>query len=360
MKNAKVTGVGFAITLLVGLSGGAIMHGAAVQDRNGSRDGQYGGSLDTRQHGYEHAYRDGADRGRQDRERRNAYSLKDNDYLSGARGYESAFGDKGLYMQGYRDGYKAGYEDAFNGRAGQYGQLYARPGGSDRPPVREDVYAASPHSSTDMAFDAGYREGVTLGQLDHTRNARSNVQAADAYRNADVGYRSSYGDKEAYKLQFRDGVERGYEDGYGRAPNTSEPGLPSASRGRADGGGARNTQQAPAGGTFTVPANRQWTPTGIRVNQGEVWRFTSTGEIAFTGANDRAGVAGSLAHKLVPGAPLPTALAGALIGRIDNGLPFGIGNQTSITIPASGLLYLGTNDDFVGDNSGQFQVVISR
>ena len=37
-----------------------------------------------------------------------------------------------------------------------------------------------------------------------------------------------------------------------------------------------------------------------------------------------------------------------------------IGNQTTITVPASGLLYLGTNDDNVSDNSGQFQVVISR
>ena len=45
--------------------------------------------------------------------------------------------------------------------------------------------------------------------------------------------------------------------------------------------------------------------------------------------------------------------------RIDNGLPFGIGDQSTITVPASGLLYLGTNDDNVGDNSGQFQVVIS-
>ena len=89
-------------------------------------------------------------------------------------------------------------------------------------------------------------------------------------------------------------------------------------------------------------------------------RFSSTGEIRFTGdANDRAGVAGSPAHKFVSGSPLPAALAGALIGRIDNGLPFGIGDQSSITVPASGLLYLGTNDDNVNDNSGQFQVVIS-
>src|SRR5476651_802202 len=126
MKNALST-AGLAAALLVGLGGGVLLHGAAEQARDQGRAAQYGGSLDARQHGYEHAYRDGADRGRQDREARRGYTLQDNDYLSGARGYERAFGDKTQYMQGYRDGYKAGYEDAFNGRAGQYGQLYARP-----------------------------------------------------------------------------------------------------------------------------------------------------------------------------------------------------------------------------------------
>jgi len=77
-------------------------------------------------------------------------------------------------------------------------------------------------------------------------------------------------------------------------------------------------------------------------------------------AADNASSAGSLAQKYVTGAPLPHALAGALIGRIDNGAPFGIGNQTSLTMPATGTLYLGVNDDTVSDNSGQFQVVISR
>ena len=50
------------------------------------------------------------------------------------------------------------------------------------------------------------------------------------------------------------------------------------------------------------------------------------------------------------------ALAGALIGRIGNGAPFGIGNQTSVPMPASGELYLGINDDQVADNTGGFVV----
>ena len=227
-----------------------------------------------------------------------------------------------------------------------------------------------------MAFDAGYREGVTLGQQDRSRNTRSNYRNSSTYKNGDLGYRSNYGDKNTYRTQFRDGVDRGYEDGYGRLQNSAAPYYNNGQQNRGGGyspqnqngryaqqsnnQGGRYAQQS-SNGTFIVAANRQWTPTGIRVNQGEVLRFSSSGEIHFSGnAADRACVAGSPDHKFVGGSPLPNALAGALIGRIDNGLPFGIGDQTTITAPASGLLYLGTNDDIVSDNSGQFQVVISR
>ena len=284
----------------------------------------------------------------------------DNDYQIGARTYERAFGDRNQYMDGYREGYKAGYDDGFAGRDGQYSQLYARPQAGVRVSPRDDPYADRPYSSTDMAFDAGYREGITIGQQDRGRNSRSNYRNSSTYKNADLGYRSTYGDKRQYQTQYRDGIERGYEDGFGRSQGgNSDNGSPNRSSNGGRSNGGRNVQ-ATQGGTFTVAANRQWTPTGIRVNQGEVLRFTSSGEIRFTGnADDRAGVAGSPAHKFVSGAPLPTALAGALIGRIDSGLPFGIGDQTSITVPATGLLYLGTNDDNVSDNSGQFQVVIS-
>ena len=162
MKNQILT-AGVAIALLTGMSSVARVQGAGEQNRPGDHAEQYGGSLDPRQHGYEHAYRDGADRGRQDREARRGYTLRDNDYLSGARTYEYAFGNRTQYMQGYREGYKAGYDDVFNGRPGQYTQLYGRPADANRAPAR-DPYAASPHSWTDMAFDTGYRDGITAGQ----------------------------------------------------------------------------------------------------------------------------------------------------------------------------------------------------
>ena len=141
MMNQRLITGGLAIGVLIGLSG-RVTYGEGGQQNRNDRAGQYGGSLDARQHGYEHAYRDGADRGRQDRDRRTGYSLKKNDYQSSARGYEAFFGDRGQYIQGAREGYKAGYDDGYNGRAGRYGQLYGRPSGANQAPVPDDVYAA--------------------------------------------------------------------------------------------------------------------------------------------------------------------------------------------------------------------------
>jgi hypothetical protein len=359
MKQTFLSTAGLALAMFLGASSG--IQGAQL--RNLDQERQFGGALDPWQHGYEHAYRDGADQGRQDRENRHPYTSRDTDFWA-ARGYERAFGDRNDYMDGYRQGYQAGYDDGYYGLDGQYGDLYSRPQAGRRVSPRDDPYADRQYSSTDMAFDAGYREGVTLARQDRGRNTRSNYQNSPIYRGGDSGYRSTYGDRDTYRMQFRDGVARGYEDGFGRNGAVGNgdgryQGNDQNPRNGQYANGGRNAGTA-AGGTFVVAANRQWTPTGIRVRQGDVLQFSSSGEIHFTGnPTDRAGVAGSPAHKFIGGAPLPTTLAGALIGRIDNGLPFGIGNQTTITVPASGLLYLGTNDDNVSDNSGQFQVTIS-
>jgi hypothetical protein len=63
---------------------------------------------------------------------------------------------------------------------------------------------------------------------------------------------------------------------------------------------------------------------------------------------------------MAPGAPLPTVSAGALIGRVGNGQPFGIGDQAGVPMPLDGLLYLAVNDDERSDNSGEFIVSIRR
>ncbi len=293
-------------------------------------------SNDTQQLGYEHGYRDGADRGRQDRDQGIRSSLRDSDYLNSARySYDRSYGDRRDYMTGYREGFQAGYDDGYNyyERDGRYGQIYGR-------------HSRGNSGNYGSRFDQGYRDGVAIGQDDIRRNSRSDYRNSTNYRGGDRNY--------------QDGFDRGYQDGYGRSRYSSDGGGYYPNRGNS---GPADTRDGvgPASRTITVPSTQQWTPTGIRVQQGDRLQFQSSGEIQLRPANfnDRASVAGSLTQRLAPNAPLPKTLAGALIGRIDSGQPFGIGNQTSIVAPASGLLYLGVNDDVLTDNSGEFRVAIS-
>jgi hypothetical protein len=113
-----------------------------------------------------------------------------------------------------------------------------------------------------------------------------------------------------------------------------------------------------------VSARQQWTATGITVREGDTVLFEASGEIRLNReGNWTAQPAGSPDNRYDRNAPVPTALVGALIGRIGaarplapSGRPFAIGNQTSVVMPDSGALYLGINDSNTADNSGTFSV----
>ena len=112
-------------------------------------------------------------------------------------------------------------------------------------------------------------------------------------------------------------------------------------------------------GAFRVPANGGWVNTGIRVRRGENVSFDTSGEVQLSESrSDRAQAAGT--PRTASRAPLPNVNAGALIGRVGNSQPFGIGNQTSVPMPFDGILYLAVNDDERSDNAGEFVVSIRR
>lgn len=65
-----------------------------------------------------------------------------------------------------------------------------------------------------MAEEQGYRDGYAHG-ADHARQGRRYDYAGTShYRDATNGYRSGYGNKDAYKQTYRNGFVRGYEAGY--------------------------------------------------------------------------------------------------------------------------------------------------
>ena len=112
--------------------------------------------------------------------------------------------------------------------------------------------------------------------------------------------------------------------------------------------------------TITVPARMPWMDTGITIQQGQRVSFKASGRVILSQRKDDvAQPAGSLSKRYALRSPLPRSLAGALIGRIGMGEPFGIGNvETPLTMPGSGRLFLGVNDDDLNDNSGEFSVVV--
>lgn len=130
----------------------------------------------------------------------------------------------------------------------------------------------------------------------------------------------------------------------------------------ATGGSSPSPAPAPLpAGAITVPANQQWTNTGIPVLRGQRISFAVQGNIMISSTVEATADGNPGATNPSARYPLRGVSAGALIGRVGNSAPFPIGNGTQpITMPTNGPLMLGINDDVVADNSGSFAVTISR
>jgi small nuclear ribonucleoprotein (snRNP)-like protein len=146
---------------------------------------------------------------------------------------------------------------------------------------------------------------------------------------------------------------RGEEVGRVYMGNYPDTGTPGAT-------GTSGTSTVPSGGVrVRVNPQERWTDTGLAVRQGQQIRLNTSGQVQLSvTATDVAQPAGG--NRQAARAPMPGAPAGALIGRIGpNGRAFAVGNLTEIIMPESGRLYLGVNDDELGDNSGGYEVVLS-
>lgn len=65
------------------------------------------------------------------------------------------------------------------------------------------------------ALNAGYNEGIKVGQNDRSRNRTSDYRNSSTYQRATTDYSSRLGDRELYRRYYRAGFENGYNDGYG-------------------------------------------------------------------------------------------------------------------------------------------------
>jgi hypothetical protein len=103
----------------------------------------------------------------------------------------------------------------------------------------------------------------------------------------------------------------------------------------------------------------RWTDTGITIRAGDQLTIEADGTIQMSGnRSDSAGPAG--ARRAAPGALVREAPAGTLIARIGNSEPFPVGARRTIArAPINGRLFLSVNDDYLGDNSGEYRVMVN-
>lgn len=76
-----------------------------------------------------------------------------------------------------------------------------------------------------IAADQGYRDGIERGSKDARDRERFNPDNASQYKKATNGYRSEYGNKDAYKQAYREGFRRGYDAGFRQYNNSGNGGY---------------------------------------------------------------------------------------------------------------------------------------
>ena len=98
---------------------------------------------------------------------------------------------------------------------------YAQSGRNDRDwrdqDSRDRDWRNDDRNSGNYAINRGYQDGLRQGQFDRSRNGSRN--GSGNYRNrdwqrADRGYEKSMGPKGQYKKAYRDGYERGHQEGF--------------------------------------------------------------------------------------------------------------------------------------------------
>jgi hypothetical protein len=86
----------------------------------------------------------------------------------------------------------------------------------DRDYGRNVPYGSYGNEMYRVAQDYGYRDGLNKGAEDGRDRDRYNPEGAGDYKKATNGYNSDYRNKDSYKQAYRDAFLRGYDEGYNR------------------------------------------------------------------------------------------------------------------------------------------------
>jgi hypothetical protein len=65
-----------------------------------------------------------------------------------------------------------------------------------------------------QAVELGYEQGYHAGSIDRREGAPADFQRAFDFENGNFGYAGTYVPESDYSFYFREGFQRGYDDGY--------------------------------------------------------------------------------------------------------------------------------------------------
>ncbi len=196
-----------------------------------AQDVYHGGSLDARQHGYEHGYREGFTFGENSQVSNRDQDIVNQRLRAADRDYQPSFGSQEQYRQGYTEGFRAGMEDARRGERSRLEDLFKPTDPDYNPDRRRDDRARDDRSSDDridgiypqnhwpamhVASDIGYRDGLGGGMRDRRDGRGYESRKHGAWRDGLHGYDRQSGSQAQYRRAYREAYELGYRDGYGR------------------------------------------------------------------------------------------------------------------------------------------------
>jgi hypothetical protein len=166
---------------------------------------------------YDNGFREGVEEGQNDARHNRDFSYqRHNEYRDADQGYHRNDGDREFYRRNYRQGFQAGYTEAFN-RNARYDRRDER---VVVPPIV--IAPAYPPPATrggyiSVAAQNGYRDGMEAGRNDARDRERFDAARAKRYREGDHDYDRRYGSRDDYKRDYRAAFEQGYRQGYGAA-----------------------------------------------------------------------------------------------------------------------------------------------
>jgi len=287
---------------------------------------------------------------------RTTFVLSDGERVSGALNSSTGTGGQfSLAIPGQRDRVFRNGEVAvieFGGGQPRDDELTALPGGGQMIALRNGE------------LRRGSLVGISAGATVRWRDQGGSLQNIPV---RDVA-RIYVNPRNARNAYANSGYGRGYTGGYdsrsgqGYSGSSAYDSRSSGQYGSNQYGQNRNTRNRPnnnLANPIDVQAQAPWTDSGIDVMRGDSLRFDAQGQVTFIqGANSQVGPAGGSAKN--QRYPVNSAGVGALIAKVgNNGTPFLIGdNRNAVSMPATGRLWLGVNDDNFSDNAGAFKVTV--